>query len=339
MEAPSEGTTDTVECRLGALPSTLLEMIAERVDRESRHQLRVSCRAARAAVNATTKTLSLLQHPALQLQLQGGAAISQNEVGAIRASFPNITTLVIRDHISEILGNCDHPACSFHSNLASLVNAGCSSGGCSEGGCCPSSSSRSACSSAAGDADCDCGSSNGSSSFAASRMASRSTSHSSLLSAADDEGSDETAGTAGVVAAGRGGAGAGQHNCPSSTGSTGGSCCSASKASSSSCGNKGCSRSSGGGCSSGGDGSCRSGAPKWGSGSEGSGCSSFSLTVRPRPWTRLQHVVFHFEALTGGVRRQCSCSELQSCRSKLHCGTWPGGGRVAAGQGCAGGYA
>jgi hypothetical protein len=92
-------------CSLSALPLALVEMVVERIEPEFRHAMRATCRTARAAVNASARTLVLTHHPALRRPRDQPAPPAV--AAALRAMFPNISTLVLsaqhKDQVAAVL--------------------------------------------------------------------------------------------------------------------------------------------------------------------------------------------------------------------------------------------
>jgi hypothetical protein len=315
-------------CLLSALPPTLLEIIAARVEPEWKHALRLSCRHARAAVNATTRTLALSRHPALARPRE--QPLPPAVAAAVRSVFPNVTTLVLRDQVSDFLGEPGDPppgasrtsSCCL-SALGSLSLSDCASGsGASSSGGAGSPEPRGArgrpppqaCFQHAGiaaalhAAAAGVGSFGGSSSGGSSGLLPRSGSRGSLFSS--DESSSGSEGSSGSASFAPG-------HCCGAAGPLRG--LRGSFLSVNSAGSRG-SSSEGGGCACG---AAAGKAPEKAAdapgapaaappcacpgGGMGCGCDvvrSFCLGPPLLPqsnsWSALQRIVMHFEALTGG---------------------------------------
>lgn len=116
------------------LPLTVLEIIADRTDPDSRHSLRAACRHARAAVNATARTLALSEHPALSKERR----IPPRAAAGVRSTYPNVKNLILKDHrVQDVLGAPDgggSGGCGGGRCPAVRFAAGCGSSACSGGG-------------------------------------------------------------------------------------------------------------------------------------------------------------------------------------------------------------
>jgi hypothetical protein len=336
--ASSGGDPGAERCLLSSLPPTLLELIASRVDAEWKHSLRLTCRHARAAVNATTRTLSLARHPALARPRE--QPLPPAVSAAVRAVFPNVTTLVLRDQITDFLGEPSGeqlPAsCSFSGGSCCLSPVGSLSPSSSGGGGCDARGSAkegkgaadqrerrrasiaAALHAAGASGRLNSSSSSSSSSTGGSSLLGRSHSRSSLFSS--DESSSSSSSSSSSEGGGCATSAPGPVGCHGSAASaralhsTHGSFLSVRSAASHSSSDAGCSGFAAGGAAPAGAaaGAAAAGArvaaaaapPQCGGG--GCGCDvvrAFCLGPALAPhassWSALSRVVMHFEALTG----------------------------------------
>ncbi|GBF99131.1 hypothetical protein Rsub_12023 [Raphidocelis subcapitata] len=287
--AHAHGGCGDGDCPFAALPLNLMELIADRVEPEFRHALRVTCRHARAAVNTTARTLALARHPALARPRD--QPLPPAVAAAVRGMFPNVKTLILRDQVADLFGaegaGCAPSPAAAGASRPRPVAAGPGAG------CSPASAS-SACSSGGGGLG-------------------RSASHSSLGGSST---SSEEASSYGSSGSGSGSGSGGRGR-----GCSGGGAAAARAARGSFLSMKSVASSS---CLAGSDGShCGCGAggqPAWGSArSCGSAdcdggddvaafCRSLAGCPRPNSWIGLERVVLHFEALNDASARQLAAS-------------------------------
>jgi hypothetical protein len=266
----------------GALPPPVLELIASRAHVDDKHNLRTACRAGRAAVNATSRTLALLRHPSLQ-QLRccsccvagssdcGGAGATREEpattLDQLRRLFPNATKLILADQLSEFLVN------------SSMASSSCGSESTPARGACnkrkparsgdPSCASRSSTSSSYGSSSDSIGRIASNCSLSSDGFWRDSGYTSGAPSPSNSSSSEGRVGSSGGVFSRRRGAAGSVHSAASSASLY--------------------------------DVECSVGVATHDDGSGGGGLKGGrpGLGMRPATWWQLQHVVFQFDALTG----------------------------------------